>query len=109
MKLRLRFCLLFAAMAILFALCAPAWAAQVAPEVGTASLSNSWQMTWPAGVLMLVLLFGAFFAMTKYEVPLPLAMSLVSLAFLVILWEGAPAILREGFEHYSAIRSEEHT
>ena len=60
-------------------------------------------MTWIAGVVMLVLLFSAFFAMTKYDVPLPLAMSLVSLAFLVIQWENAPAILREGFEHYSAI------
>jgi Na+/H+ antiporter NhaD/arsenite permease-like protein len=60
-------------------------------------------MTWPAGVLMLVLLFTAFFAMTKYEVPLPLAMTLVSLAFLVIQWGNASRVLREGFMHYADI------
>ena len=37
--------------------------------------------------LMLLLLFTAFFAMTRYEVPLPLAMSLVSCSFLVIQWD----------------------
>lgn len=82
-----------------------AWAAGTVTEAGGAAapLSNSWQMSWPAGALMLVLLFSAFFAMTKYDVPLPLAMTLVSLAFLVIQWEHAPAILREGFEHYADI------
>ncbi|HEY7784335.1 MAG TPA: SLC13 family permease [Pyrinomonadaceae bacterium] len=60
-------------------------------------------MTWPAGVLMLVLLFAAFFAMTKYEVPLPLAMTLVSLTFLLMQWEVAPQILRNGFSHYADI------
>jgi Na+/H+ antiporter NhaD/arsenite permease-like protein len=60
-------------------------------------------MTWPAGVIMLVLLFTAFFAMTRYEVPLPLAMSLVSLSFLVIQWKSAPVVLRTGFEHYADI------
>ncbi|MEY2556702.1 MAG: hypothetical protein QOE34_127, partial [Verrucomicrobiota bacterium] len=64
---------------------------------------NSWQMSWSAGALMLLLLFTAFFAMTRYEVPLPLAMSLVSCSFLVIQWEIAPAILRSGFEHYANI------
>jgi Na+/H+ antiporter NhaD/arsenite permease-like protein len=64
---------------------------------------NSWQATWSAGALMLLLLFTAFFAMTRYEVPLPLAMSLVSCSFLVIQWESAPTILRSGFEHYANI------
>ena len=41
--------------------------------------------------------------MTKYEVPLPLAMSLVSLSFLVIQWESAPVVLRTGFQHYADI------
>jgi Na+/H+ antiporter NhaD/arsenite permease-like protein len=104
MKLRLRPLPLLGVMAVLFALCVPAWAAPVAPEAGTtAALSNSWQMTWPAGALMLLLLFSAFFAMTKYEVPLPLAMTLVSLAFLVIQWGSADTILRQGFEHYAPI------
>src|ERR1044072_8038435 len=102
MTLRLRPLPLLGAMALLFACCAPVWAAEAGSEVAP-TLVDSWEMTWPAGVLMLVLLFGAFFAMTKYEVPLPLAMTLVSLAFLVIQWENAPAILRAGFEHYSAI------
>src|SRR5436190_6498376 len=69
---------------------------KIAPGTG-------WQMTWPAGVIMFVLLFSAFFAMTKYEVPLPLAMTIVSLAFLIIQWEYAPTILREGFSHYADI------
>jgi Na+/H+ antiporter NhaD/arsenite permease-like protein len=64
---------------------------------------NSWQASWSAGALMLLLLFAAFFAMTRYEVPLPLAMSLVSCAFLVIQWESATAILRNGFGHYADI------
>jgi Na+/H+ antiporter NhaD/arsenite permease-like protein len=80
-----------------------AFGAVVAPEGGTSTLSDSWQMSWPAGVLMLVLLFAAFFAMTRYEVALPLAMSLVSLSFLIIQWESAPTILRTGFQHYADI------
>ncbi|HEX7176894.1 MAG TPA: SLC13 family permease [Pyrinomonadaceae bacterium] len=104
MKMPLRFLPLFGVMAVFFAYCAPVWAAGGAPAAGTApALIDSWEMTWPAGVLMLVLLFGAFFAMTRYEVPLPLAMTLVSLAFLVIQWESAPVILREGFAHYADI------
>ena len=62
-----------------------------------------WLMTWQAGATMLVILFVAFYAMTRYNVPLPLAMSLVSCTFLVLQWDGAPAILRQGFEHYAAI------
>ena len=98
---RARFC--FTTLAVFFALCLPVCAAVVAPEAGTATLSNSWQMTPVAGIIMLVLLFSAFFAMTKYEVPLPLAMSLVSLSFLVIQWESAPVVLRTGFQHYADI------
>jgi Na+/H+ antiporter NhaD/arsenite permease-like protein len=101
MKTYLRLLPPFGVFAVLIASCAPVFAQ--AHEAGAAPAPNSWQMTWPAGVLMLVLLFGAFFAMTKYEVPLSLAMSLVSLSFLVIQWEGAPAILSEGFQHYSTI------
>jgi Na+/H+ antiporter NhaD/arsenite permease-like protein len=59
--------------------------------------------TWKAGAIMLVLLFTAFFAMTKFEVPLPLAMTLVSLAFLIFQWDFAPTILKEGFSHYAEI------
>src|SRR5436190_17153010 len=64
---------------------------------------NSWQAQWSAGALMLVLLFAAFFAMTRYEVPLPLAMSLVSCSFLIIQWHSAEAILQNGFNHYANI------
>jgi Na+/H+ antiporter NhaD/arsenite permease-like protein len=41
--------------------------------------------------------------MTRYEVPLPLAMSLVSCSFLVIQWTSAPEILQNGFNHYANI------
>ena len=103
MKLQLRLLPFCGVMALFFTLGTPVWAASPAPEAATALTTNSWQMTWPAGVLMLVLLFSAFFAMTKYEVPLPLAMTLVSLAFLVIQWGNAPTILQQGFEHYAPI------
>src|SRR6185503_13493022 len=103
MKSRFRLSLVIGTTAVLFALCGAVCAAPVESEATAAVPPGSWQMTWPAGVLMLVLLFSAFFAMTKYEVPLPLAMTLVSLAFLVIQWTAAPAILREGFSHYAII------
>lgn len=103
MKSRFRFSVMISAMAVLFACCGAAWAAPTQAASGSALPPGGWEMTWPAGVLMLVLLFGAFFAMTRYEVPLPLAMTLVSLAFLVIQWTAAPAILREGFAHYANI------
>lgn len=102
MKSCIRLLSLLGVMALLFALCAPAWGSQATPEPAAAT-PVTWQMTWPVGALMLLLLFSAFFAMTKYEVPLPLAMTLVSLAFLVIQWTNAPVVLREGFEHYAAI------
>ncbi|MFL6216838.1 MAG: SLC13 family permease [Blastocatellia bacterium] len=103
MRLPLRFAASLGVMALLVIFCAPAYASDVMPQAIPPPIIDSWEMTWPAGVLMLVLLFSAFFAMTKYEVPLPLAMSLVSLAFLVIQWESAPHILRIGFEHYAPI------
>lgn len=59
--------------------------------------------TAPYGITMLVLLFIAFFAMTRYDVPLPLAMSLVACAFLVMQGTFAPVILRNGFMHFSDI------
>jgi Na+/H+ antiporter NhaD/arsenite permease-like protein len=86
---------------LLIAFCLPLYA-MAAPEAATPP-PPGWEMHWTAGVLMLILLFAAFFAMTKYDVPLPLAMTLVSLAFLVIQWKSAPNILRDGFSHYAAI------
>ena len=103
MRLPLRFAASLGGMALLVIFCAPAYASDVMQQAIPPPITDSWEMTWPAGVLMLVLLFSAFFAMTKYDVPLPLAMSLVSLTFLVIQWENAPHILRIGFEHYAPI------
>ncbi|MEY2562211.1 MAG: hypothetical protein QOH88_404 [Verrucomicrobiota bacterium] len=80
-----------------------AFAAGAQPADAVLIDPNSWQASWSAGALMLLLLFTAFYAMTRYEVPLPLAMSLVSCSFLVIQWENAPTILRTGFEHYANI------
>jgi Na+/H+ antiporter NhaD/arsenite permease-like protein len=103
MKSRFRPGSVIGALAVLFAGCSAVWASPAPAETSSALPPVGWQMTWPAGVLMLVLLFSAFFAMTRYEVPLPLAMTLVSLAFLIIQWSAAPAILREGFAHYANI------
>src|SRR5207237_3364108 len=64
---------------------------------------NSWLASWSAGAFMLLLLFAAFFAMTRYEVPLPLAMSLVSCSFLFIQWESAETILQNGLNNYANI------
>ncbi len=89
--------------AFFFVFCVPVLAGVSTPDASRPPLVDSWEMTWPAGALMLVLLFAAFFAMTKYEVPLPLAMTLVSLAFLVIQWRSAEYILRSGFDHYANI------
>lgn len=104
MKLQLRLLPLLGVLALILLWCTPVWAAGAAPTPsGTPLPPDAFQMTWPAGVLMLVLLFTAFFAMTKYEVPLPLAMTLVSLAFLIIQWGNATRVLREGFMHYADI------
>jgi len=103
MKLKSRLHPPLGVLFFLFAFSIPVFAEAANPEVTNASVTTGWQMTWPAGALMLLLLFTAFFAMTKYEVPLPLAMTLVSLAFLVIQWKSAPLILREGFGHYADI------
>lgn len=88
--------------AVLLTAATPAFASDPTSPTAVAA-GTGWQMTWPAGALMLLLLFTAFFAMTKFEVPLPLAMTLVSLAFLIIQWEYAPTILRQGFSHYADI------
>jgi Na+/H+ antiporter NhaD/arsenite permease-like protein len=103
MKSRSHLSFIIGTTAVLLALSGAVWGSPVESEAAAAVPPGSWQMTWPAGVLMLVLLFSAFFAMTRYEVPLPLAMTLVSLAFLVIQWTASPAILREGFSHYAII------
>lgn len=75
----------------------------MAAEAASATRAPGWEMHWSAGAAMLLLLFAAFFAMTRYEVPLPLAMSLVSCSFLIIQWDYAPNILRNGFLHYADI------
>jgi Na+/H+ antiporter NhaD/arsenite permease-like protein len=92
-----------AAFVIILVCCGLVAAAPDAPAADMAEHGAGWLTTWPAGVIMLVLLFTAFFAMTKYEVPLALAMTLVSLSFLLIQWKAAPDILREGFSHFAPI------
>jgi Na+/H+ antiporter NhaD/arsenite permease-like protein len=84
-------------------LCGTLGAAVAEPQAHSPPLEVGWEATWSAGLLMLMLLFTAFFAMTRYEVPLPLAMSLVSLSFLVIQWKNAPSIIETGFQHFSKI------
>lgn len=60
--------------------------------------------TAPVGILMLALLFIAFYAMTKHNVPLPLAMTLVACTFLAMQWgKRSEEVLREGFNHYAPI------
>jgi Na+/H+ antiporter NhaD/arsenite permease-like protein len=101
MKSKLGWRPLVGVLTILLSISVPVFASD--PTGPKVAAGTGWQMTWPAGVIMFVLLFSAFFAMTKYEVPLPLAMTIVSLAFLIIQWEYAPTILREGFSHYADI------
>lgn len=55
------------------------------------------------GLLMLALLFTAFFAMTRYDAPLPLAMSIVACIFLGLQGDNADEILQSGFMHYANI------
>jgi Na+/H+ antiporter NhaD/arsenite permease-like protein len=55
------------------------------------------------GLLMLAMLFTAFFAMTYFDAPLPLAMSLVACAFLGLQGDHADEILQSGFMHYADI------
>jgi Na+/H+ antiporter NhaD/arsenite permease-like protein len=64
---------------------------------------GSWQRSMPVGVTMLALLLIAFVAMTKWNVPLPLAMTLVACAFLILQGEFAEGILQDGFRHYANI------
>jgi Na+/H+ antiporter NhaD/arsenite permease-like protein len=82
------------------AACWPRLSAEVQQEVlRVARVEHS---PW-VGLLMLGLLFAAFFAMTRYDVPLPLAMSLVACAFLGLQPQHAESILQEGFRHYANI------
>jgi Na+/H+ antiporter NhaD/arsenite permease-like protein len=57
----------------------------------------------PWSVLMLVLLFTAFVCMTKFGVPIPLAMSLLACAFLGIMWDQADVIAHNGFHNFAEI------
>jgi Na+/H+ antiporter NhaD/arsenite permease-like protein len=67
-------------------------------------ISSGIEHTAPAGILMLLLLFGAFYAMTRHNVPLPLAMTLVACTFLALQWgKRSEMVLREGFNHYAPI------
>ena len=94
---------LFLLLVLLLFGASPAFAASASTVQELTLEANSWQASWSAGALMLGLLFAAFFAMTRYEVPLPLAMSLVSCSFLIIQWESAETILQNGFNHYANI------
>lgn len=82
---------------------APSTASALSAGGEHAPAGASWQRSAPVGILMVVLLLAAFFAMTRYNVPLPLAMSLVACAFLILQWNGAERILQSGFEHYANI------
>lgn len=80
------------------------WAASATGGAGPPVMpADSWQNGWPTGVLMLSILLIAFYAMTRYDVPLPLAMSLVAMAFLIIQWQYAEGVLQDGFKHYANI------
>jgi len=94
---------LFLVLVLLLFGASPAFAASASTAHELTLEANSWQASWSAGAVMLILLFAAFFAMTRYEVPLPLAMSLVSCSFLIIQWESAETILQNGFNHYANI------
>ena len=95
MRFSARLPLFFVLLLVLFG--GPEALASVPPPEELTLDASSRQATWSAGALMLLLLFAAFYAMTRYDVPLPLAMSLVSLSFLVIQWDSAEPILRAGF------------
>jgi len=82
---------------------APSTASVLSAGGEHAPAPGAWQRSSAVGVVMLVLLFIAFFAMTRFNVPLPLAMTLVACAFLILQWDGAEKILQSGFEHYANI------
>lgn len=55
------------------------------------------------GLLMLVILLGAFCAMTRFNVPQALAMALAACAFLALQGAAAEDILRGSFAHFADI------
>lgn len=59
--------------------------------------------TAAAGILMLALLFFAFAAMVKHDVPQSLALPVVACAFLVLRGYQAEGVLRDAFGHFSEI------
>ncbi len=76
--------------------------------------TRGFQHTVAGGALMLCILGAAFFAMTRYNVPLPLAMSVVACLFLALQFGESPinpvklrpsseAALVHGFKHYAPI------
>ncbi len=85
--------------------CVGTWAsvATGADHLPTSMPDDAWQKSLLTGMIMLALLLAAFYAMTRHDVPLPLAMSLVAMAFLVIQWNYAENILQDGFKHYANI------
>ncbi|PZR70974.1 MAG: hypothetical protein DLM73_16645 [Chthoniobacterales bacterium] len=79
------------------------FASAATPPLELSLDATSWQASWSAGALMLLLLFTAYCAMKRYEVPLALALTLVSLSFLIIQWGSAEGILRASFLQYANI------
>lgn len=54
-------------------------------------------------MVMLVLLFTTFVCMTRYGVPIPLAMSLLACTFLALMWSQAGVIAHTGFHNFAEI------
>jgi Na+/H+ antiporter NhaD/arsenite permease-like protein len=102
---------LIAALIVLFMLLIPAGAAHAANDKESSSAppaphtdKSGIQYTPAVGITMLVILFTAFFAMTRYNVPLPLAMTLVACTFLAFQWgKMSEVVLRDGFFDYAPI------
>jgi Na+/H+ antiporter NhaD/arsenite permease-like protein len=58
---------------------------------------------FPVSMIMLALLFTAFICMTRYGVPIPLAMSLLACSFLALMWKHAGGIAHRGFHNFTEI------